>query len=47
MEPGCERLVPGYGDANADFHVIGDHSDVHGGVETGVPFTETTASDRL
>ncbi|WP_435332600.1 uracil-DNA glycosylase family protein [Haloarchaeobius sp. TZWWS8] len=39
--------VPGYGDANADFHVIGDHSGVHGGDRTGVPFTETVGSERL
>ncbi|WP_197409830.1 uracil-DNA glycosylase family protein [Haloferax profundi] len=39
MRPSCDRFVPGYGDANADFHVIGDHPGVHGGVETGVPFT--------
>ena len=41
MRPPCERFVPGYGDANADFHVIGDHPGVHGGRETGVPFTNT------
>lgn len=39
--------VYGYGDANADFHVVGDHPGVHGGVETGVPFTGTTAGERL
>ncbi|WP_411962945.1 uracil-DNA glycosylase family protein [Haloferax sp. YSMS24] len=39
MRPSCDRFVPGYGDANADFHVIGDHPLVHGGTETGVPFT--------
>jgi uracil-DNA glycosylase family 4 len=39
MRPPCDRFVPGYGDANADFHVIGDHPGVHGGVDTGVPFT--------
>jgi uracil-DNA glycosylase len=33
MEPPCERYVPGYGDANADFHVVGDHPGVHGGLE--------------
>ncbi|MFB6154953.1 MAG: uracil-DNA glycosylase family protein [Haloferacaceae archaeon] len=31
MSPPCERYVPGYGDANADFHVVGDSPDVHGG----------------
>ncbi|MDR5671964.1 Uracil-DNA glycosylase [Halalkaliarchaeum sp. AArc-CO] len=39
MTPPCDRYVPGYGDANADFHVVGDHPGVHGGIETGVPFT--------
>jgi len=39
MRPPCERFVPGYGDANADFHVIGDHPGLHGGLDTGVPFT--------
>ena len=39
MRPPCERFVPGYGDANADFHVVGDHPGVHGGFDTGVPFT--------
>jgi uracil-DNA glycosylase len=33
MDPPCERYVPGYGDANADFHVVGDHPGVHGGLE--------------
>ncbi len=40
MRPDCESFVPGYGDANADFHVIGDHPGVHGGVDAGVPFTD-------
>ncbi|WP_137288267.1 uracil-DNA glycosylase family protein [Natronorubrum halophilum] len=35
--------VFGYGDANADFHLIGDYPGVHGGASTGVPFTETEA----
>ena len=39
FQPDCERFVPGYGDANAEFHVVGDHPGVHGGVEAGVPFT--------
>jgi len=39
--------VHGYGDANADFHVIGDHPGVHGGQSTGVPFTETEGARRL
>lgn len=48
MRPPFERhgdgqvpAVFGYGDANADFHVVGDHPGVHGGATTGVPFTET------
>jgi uracil-DNA glycosylase family 4 len=46
----CSAGVPavfGYGDANADFHVIGDYPGVHGGTETGVPFTGTAAGERL
>ena len=39
--------VCGYGDANADFHVIGDRPSVHGGDETGVPFTGSVAGERL
>ncbi|RDI70959.1 uracil-DNA glycosylase family protein [Halopelagius longus] len=39
MRPACDRFVPGYGDANANFHVVGDHPGVHGGEVTGVPFT--------
>lgn len=41
------RAVYGYGDVNADFHVIGDRPATHGGDETGVPFTGTTAGRRL
>jgi uracil-DNA glycosylase family 4 len=47
MQPPCERFVPGYGDANGHFHVIGDHPGVHGGAETGVPFTGSDAGRRL
>ncbi|MFC7166491.1 uracil-DNA glycosylase family protein [Halospeciosus flavus] len=47
MTPPCERAVPGYGDANADFHLVGDHPGVHGGVDTGIPFTGTPAAERL
>jgi len=47
MTPDCEATVPGYGDANAHFHVIGDHPGVHGGTASGVPFTETPSSDRF
>jgi uracil-DNA glycosylase family 4 len=39
--------VYGYGDANADFHLIGHHPGVHGGAETGVPFTRSVAGERL
>ena len=39
MDPPCERPVPGYGDTRAHFHVVGDHPGVHGGLQTGVPFT--------
>jgi len=39
MRPDCERFVPGYGDANADFHVVGDSPAVHGGADVSVPFT--------
>jgi len=39
--------VFGYGDANADFHVIGDHPGIHGGAETGVPFTGTAAGEAV
>ncbi|MFP8952594.1 uracil-DNA glycosylase family protein [Natrialbaceae archaeon A-arb3/5] len=41
--PDERTAVFGYGDANADFHVIGDHPGVHGGKRTGVPFTELEA----
>jgi uracil-DNA glycosylase family 4 len=41
------RAVYGYGDANADFHVIGDRPSVHGGDENGVPFTGSVAGERL
>ena len=47
LSPECDRFVPGYGDANADFHVIGDHPGVHGGLEAGVPFTGSAAGERL
>ena len=46
----CSEGVPavfGYGDANADFHLIGDYPGVHGGTETGVPFTGSVAGERL
>ena len=45
--PGGHRAVFGYGDANADFHVIGDHPGVHGGRESGVPFTDDATGERV
>ena len=47
FEPPCEPFVPGYGDANAHFHVVGDHPGVHGGTDSGYPFTGFAASERL
>ena len=54
MSPPCEvacsaahDAVFGYGDANADFHVVGDHPGVHGGRSTGVPFTDADGAGRL
>lgn len=47
MQPPCDRFVPGYGDANAHFHVIGDHPGVHGGIDSGIPFTDCPAGERL
>lgn len=49
LNPPCSigRPVPGYGDPNADFHLIGDHPGHHGGEGTGVPFTGTKSAARL
>lgn len=47
MRPPSEDYVAGYGDANADFHVVGDHPGVHGGTASGVPFTDAPGVDRL
>lgn len=54
MRPPCPHdcagghpAVFGYGDANAEFHVIGDHPGVHGGAEAGVPFTGHDAGERI
>jgi len=47
LDPPCDRSVPGYGDANAHFHVVGDHPGRHGGIDAGVPFTGAPAVDRL
>lgn len=43
MQAPEEPAVYGYGDANADFHVIGADADTHGGIEMGVPFTGSVA----
>lgn len=43
----CDEVVPGFGDVNADFHVIGDHPGIHGGRETGIPFTGRSWSHRF
>lgn len=42
-----EPAVYGYGDVNADFHVVGADAERHGGRETGVPFTDSVAGERL
>ena len=52
MRPPCadddgDQTAFGYGDANADFHLIGDHPGVHGGKSTGVPFTGTPAGEAI
>ena len=40
MTPPCDRFVPGYGDTGAHFHLVGDNPAVHGGLDTGIPFTD-------
>lgn len=56
MRPPCDHpcteqhvrtAVFGYGDANADFHVIGDHPGIHGGTTTGIPFTGSKNGKKL
>ena len=47
MQAPEEPAVYGYGDANADFHVIGRDAETHGGAETGVPFTGSIAGERI
>jgi len=47
MKPPCERYVPGYGPSGADFHIVGDHPGVHGGLTTGIPFTDMPWSERF
>nr|WP_305794591.1 uracil-DNA glycosylase family protein [Halomarina rubra] len=47
MRPPCEQYVAGYGDANAAFHVVGDHPGVHGGArlaDGGTPESARTGS---
>lgn len=46
-DDGNQVAVFGYGDANADFHVVGDHPGVHGGETSGVPFTERDAGQSI
>ena len=40
MDPPCDRSVPGYGDTDAHFHVVGADPAVHGGLNTGIPFAD-------
>jgi uracil-DNA glycosylase len=40
MDFPCERAVPGFGPTDAHFHVVGDNPAVHGGLDTGIPFTD-------
>ncbi|MFB6133131.1 MAG: uracil-DNA glycosylase family protein [Halanaeroarchaeum sp.] len=47
MTPPCDRFVPGYGDVDADVHVVGDYPGRHGGAKTGVPFTGTSAGRKV
>lgn len=49
MDPPCIAGTPvcGYGDPNADFHVIGDHPGIHGGIDTGIPFDESTRGQKI
>lgn len=47
LTPPCDRYVPGYGDTQADFHVVGDHPGVHGGLDTGIPFTDCRWSQQF
>lgn len=56
MRPPCSQqcsagddrtAVFGYGDANADFHIIGDHPGAHGGTITGIPFTGSSSGNKI
>ncbi len=44
MRPPSRPAVHGYGDANADFHFIGESPEAHGGAESDVPFSAEEAS---
>ncbi|PSQ55880.1 uracil-DNA glycosylase [Halobacteriales archaeon SW_8_68_21] len=47
MRPDCPSFVPGYGDANADFHVVGDRPGVHGGTAAVPREGDPTATDPI
>jgi uracil-DNA glycosylase len=47
MRAPAEPAVYGYGDVNADFHVVGADPWTHGGAGTGVPFTGCGTARRL
>lgn len=47
QSPPCEQYVPGYGDSEAHFHVIGDHPGCHGGLDAGIPFTGRDWSEQF
>lgn len=47
MRPPCAQFVPGYGDTTARVHVVGDHPGSHGGIESGIPFTDRGWSARF
>ncbi len=46
-DPDDRTAVFGYGDANADFHIIGDHPGIHGGTKSAIPFTETASGQAV
>lgn len=48
IRPPCDDLdlgepVPGYGDPDADVHVIGSHAGEFGGSQSGIPFSDSAA----
>lgn len=47
LSPDCDRYVPGFGDVNAAFHVVGDHPGVHGGIDEELPFRGQSFSNRF